>query len=251
DWRRNDGPGEALQVITLSDHGQITVAAETIDLAARLQEGGFSVAETVADGADAAIALSSGGGIYVRASDPELIARIVGWLQRQPWCGPVSTRDGEGTLRHADILIDHRRAPDIGLVLASDDRVNDHGYIGHTLQDAAYPVGGGLHGGLHAIELNNWLAMSGDALRAGRESPLRAGLVDVLPTILTLLGLDVPAHVQGRVLREALLDAADEPLPEAVTETVRADGAGGYRVNLTVSRVGDTPYLDRGWVERG
>ena len=25
----------------------------------------------------------------------------------------------------------------------------------------------------------------------------------------------------------------------------------GYRAHLTVSRVGDTPYLDRGWVERG
>ncbi len=250
DWRRR-GPGESLQVITLSDHGQISVAAKRLGLAERMAEAGFTVGETTEEGADAALALSSAGGIYVRDSDPDLVRRIVHWLQRQDWCGPVSTRDGDGALRHADIRIDHRRAPDIGLVLASDDRVNPQGHAGYTLQDAGYPVEGGLHGGLHRAELNNWLAVSGDAFASGRESPLPAGLVDVLPTALTTLGMAVPDHVQGRVLREALAETADAPLPTAETETVTAEGVDGYRAHLTVSRVGDTPYLDRGWVERG
>jgi arylsulfatase A-like enzyme len=251
DWRRTDGPGEALQIVTMSDHGQITVAAENLDIPARMRDAGFAVGETVGDGADAAVALSSGGGIYVRDSEPALTRRIVDWLQRQPWCGPVSTRDGDGALRHDQLLIDHRRAPDIGLVLASGDTVNEHGHAGYTLQNADYPVGGGLHGGLHAVELNNWLAVAGDAFQTAGRSPLPAGLVDLLPTVLTVLGLPVPEHVQGRILMEALSGTGSGAPPEAVRETVTAEGVDGYRACLAISRVGDTPYLDRGWVERG
>ncbi|MPY74245.1 MAG: alkaline phosphatase family protein [Alphaproteobacteria bacterium] len=249
DWRERDGPGDALQVVTLSDHGQITVAAEGIGLADQMRAAGFSVGETVSDGADAALALSSAGGIYVRDRDPALIHRLLAWLQEQPWCGPVSTRDGEGALRHDQLLIDHRRAPDIGLVLASDDRANPQGSIGHTLQNAKYPVGGGLHGGLHPVELQTWLAVSGDSFRGGGRSALPCGLVDVLPTILTLLGMPVPPHVQGRVLREALAGEGYAE-GEAVRGTATAEGAAGYRAHLAWSRVGTTPYLDRGWVER-
>jgi hypothetical protein len=204
----------------------------------------------VADGADAALALSSAGGIYVRDSDPALIRRIVGWLQEQDWCGPVSTRDGNGALRHDQLLIDHARAPDIGLVLTSDDRENPQGRRGYTLQNAAYPVGGGLHGGLHPAELQTWLAVAGDAFRTGGESSLPAGLVDILPTIMAMLGLPVPEHVQGRILHEALAgdDAGDM---KAVYGTATADGAAGYRAHLAWSRVGETPYLERGWAEKG
>lgn len=249
DWRKNDGPGDALQIITLSDHGQVTVAAETVDIAGQMEAAGFKVGETVSDGADVALALSSAGGIYVRDSDPDLIARLVAWLQAQSWCGPVSTRDGKNALRHDQILIDHRRAPDIGLVLASDDRVNPQGKVGYTLQNAEYPVGGGLHGGLHPVELQTWLAVAGDAFRDGDTSSLPAGIVDVLPTLLTVLGIPVPDHMQGRVLREAL---SGDGHAEAVAErgTVTADGAAGYRAHLAWSRVGTTPYLERGWVER-
>jgi hypothetical protein len=38
---------------------------------------------------------------------------------------------------------------------------------------------------------------------------------------------------------------------EVARETVTAEGAGGYRAHLEWSRVGATPYLERGWVERG
>jgi hypothetical protein len=252
-WRETDGPGDALQIVTMSDHGQVTVASESIDIAGQMQAAGFTVGETTTDGSDAALALSSAGGIYVRDSDPTLIRRIVAWLQEQPWCGPVSTRDGEGALRHDQLLIDHRRAPDIGLVLASDDRVNPQGCAGYTLQNAAYPVGGGLHGGLHRAELQTWLAVAGDAFHNGGESSLPAGNVDILPTLMTVLGLPVPDHVQGRVLSEGLAEAlagADGNDPKVAHGTVTVDGASGYRAHLAWSRVGATPYLERGWVER-
>jgi hypothetical protein len=252
DWRESpDGPGEALQIITLSDHGQITVEAESLNLQARMEEAGFSVGETLEDGADAALALSSAGGIYVAKSDPALIRRIVDWLQQQDWCGPVSTRAGEGALKHADLCWDHPRAPDIGLVLASHDGANEFGLSGHTLQNSAYPVGGGLHGGLHPLELNNWLAAGGDGFQSSRISPLPAGIVDVLPTVFSLLGLDVPDHVQGRILSEGLVENTGLAMAPPEREEIVAEGKDGYRAHLKTSRVGATRYLDGAWVERG
>ncbi|MDP6389491.1 MAG: alkaline phosphatase family protein [Alphaproteobacteria bacterium] len=243
-------PEDRLHIVTMSDHGMVTIAGGRVDIAAELEAAGFSVGETTFEGADSALALSSAGGIYVRDSDPELIARIRDWLQAQPWCGVLSTRTGEGTLRHADLGIDHPRAPDIGLVLGCDDAVNQHGHAGSTLlYKAKYPDGGGMHGGLSAIELSTWLAIGGPAAAAGANSDLPAGNVDLLPTILHLLGLHAPDHIEGRVLREGLAEFAGEAPPEVEIETLSAEGAGGYRAHLTVERVGGTRYLQRAWID--
>ncbi len=252
-WRQASGLADELAVVTLSDHGQLTVRGESIDIAGQLAQAGFTVGETVAEGADAALALGNGGGVYVRDSDPGLTRSIVGWLQRQDWCGPVFTRAGadDGALDLARLGLAHRRAPDIALALRSDDRVNPHGVAGTTLQNAAYPDGGGLHGGLHRFELQTWLALSGRDWRRGWRSPLPAGNVDVLPTVLRLLGMDVPPWIHGRVLREAWRDHARAPLPPAVRQTFTACGSGGHRTHLRVSRVGASRYLDRAWADSG
>ncbi len=249
DWRKAAGLEETLQIVTLSDHGQLTVTAEALDVAARLREAGFSVGDSVQGDQDAILSFSSAGGLYVRDSDPDLIARIVAWLQAQPWCGPVFTRDGNGALSHDQIGIAHRRAPDIGFVVASDDAVNGQGLAGSSLQDGAYPIGGGLHGGLHAKELHNWLALGGSAFEGGRVVETPSGIIDVLPTILHVLGLEAPDTVDGRILYEALAGGPGTP-PEVETETFACEGAAGYRAHLTVSRVGTTRYLDRAWVTR-
>ncbi len=106
---------------------------------------------------DAAVAVDSAGGIYVRDSDPILIGRIVEWLQQQPWCGPVLTRNGEKSLKLEMAGLDHPRAPDIALVLKSNDSENEYGIRGGCMNNSTfYPVGGGLHGGLNALELKSW-----------------------------------------------------------------------------------------------
>ncbi len=248
-WRERSAIGRRLQIVTLSDHGQLTVTGAAVDIAAGLQAAGFRVGKTVADGADAALAVASAGGIYVRRSDPDLIGAIVAWLQAQPWCGPVFTRDGIGALTRELVGIEHRRAPDIALALQSDDTVNSHGIAGACRHDSNYPVGGGLHGGLHELELRTWFAADGDGFRAGRKSSLTAGIVDVLPTTLNLLGLAPPDRVQGRILREALVDHVDPPQLEVTRQTFTAEGVGGYRAHLVTSRVGTTIYLDRGWAD--
>ncbi len=248
-WRESSAIGRRLQVITLSDHGQLTVIGPAVGIAAGLESAGFRVAESLADGADAALALASAGGIYVRRSEPDLIAAIVDWLQRQPWCGPVFTADGGDALERRLVGLEHRRAPDIGLALRSEDSVNEHGRPGATVHDSHYPIGGGLHGGLHPLELRTWLAADGDGFRNRLRSPLTAGIIDVLPTVLDLLGVAPPDRIDGRVLGEALADHGDAPPPEVSHQRFTAEGAAGYRAHLAVTRVGTTPYLDRAWTD--
>ena len=247
-WRERAGIGDRLRIVTLSDHGQITVVGAPLGIAQRLAGAGFSVGEMLSDGADTVIAVANAGGIYVR--DPALVGAIVVWLRGQPWCGPVFTRNCHGTLTHAQVGIDHRRAPDISFALASDDTVNAHGIAGSCRHDSRYRDGDGLHGGLHPFELSNWLAAGGEGFRSGFDSELPCGIVDVLPTVLDILGVPVPPSVQGRVLREAFSSGAEGPAPTASTETLTAEGIDGIRTHLSVSRVGTTHYIDRGWVER-
>ncbi|MFQ5759889.1 MAG: alkaline phosphatase family protein [Acidiferrobacterales bacterium] len=249
-WREQSDIADRLQITTMSDHGQLTVVGAAVDIAGALTQAGFTVGETVTDGADVALALASAGGIYVRGSEPDLIRAIVGWLQNQPWCGPVFTRDGIDTLTHAHVGIDHRRAPDIGLVLRSDDAVNAHGVPGSCQHDSkTYPIGGGLHGGLHPLELSNWFAAAGDAFRVGYESSLPMGIIDILPTVLTVLGVTIPDSVQGRVLRETLVEHADPLLPEVFQNTFTAKYQNNHRAHLSISYVGSAYYLERGWVD--
>ena len=184
-----------LQIIAMSDHGQITLSGERLDLAAKLADAGFD---------DCTIVAGNAVGIWVKDHDPELIARITIWLRDQPWCGPLFTRDGAaGTLTHEHVGIAHRRAPDIALVMAWSGEDNEWGRAGTTLHDAPYPVGGGCHGGLSPFELHNFLALSGSAFGQGKTMTLPAGNIDITPTVMDVVGLDAPTGIDGRVLREA------------------------------------------------
>ncbi len=239
---------DRLQIVTLSDHGQLTVAGGALDLRAKLTRAGFSVGPVATAKGDLALVLDSAGGISLGDRDPGLLRDIVTWLQGQAWCGPVFTRDGHGCLTHRQIGLEHRRAPDIALVLRSDDSPSAYGLPGSTRHDSSYPIGGGLHGGLHEIELATWLAADGDAFVSGRVSSLPTGLVDVLPTLLHVLGLAAPASVQGRVLREALAAHAGEPMPAVAENVHSAQSETGVISHLSVSTVGRTSYFNRGWV---
>ncbi|MEC8204053.1 MAG: hypothetical protein VX075_11270, partial [Pseudomonadota bacterium] len=205
--------------------------------------------ETTEDGADVALALASAGGVYVRDSDPTLVEAVVAWLQRQTWCGPLFTRERSDTLSQSHIFGIHRRAPDISLVLKSDDADNRFGIDGGTVHDCGYPEGGGMHGGLHEREVRTWLALQGARIRSAYRSPVPAGNVDILPTVLHLLGLQIPGHVQGRVLTESLETSSSDDVPECVEEHHTADGVDGYRAHIVLDRVGERHYLRRAWRE--
>ena len=238
-----------LQIVAMSDHGQLSLEGERLDLPARLGEAGFRASTSTMDGADCVVALANGGGIWVRDRDPDLTAQIVEFLQTQDWCGPLFTRDGTGgTLKQEELCVDHARAPDISLAMAAGDAPNDAGVAGLSLHDAPYPEGGGCHGGLSQWELHNVLVLGGQAFRQGIEVHTPAGNIDVLPTVAALLGLDIPDGIDGRVLSEAF---ADGPDPDSVTwedTMLTSRNSDGARTHLSVSDIGSTRYLNRAWV---
>ena len=237
-----------MQIIALSDHGQISVLGEPLDLAAKLSDAGFSAGTE--ECADCTIAVGNAGGIWIRDSNPRLVFDVTIWLRSQHWCGPLFTREGAGgTLTHRHVAIAHRRAPDIAIVLRYNHDDNDFGLPGMTFHDSNYPTGGGCHGGLSAFELHNFLALAGSAFSQSETMTAPAGNIDITPTVLSLLGLDVPADIDGRILQEAFRNRSrGSAAPTPKEHTYCSSNADGPVTHLSVTDVGSTRYFNRAWV---
>ncbi|MCB1511089.1 MAG: alkaline phosphatase family protein [Hyphomicrobiaceae bacterium] len=238
-----------LQVIAMSDHGQISLVGEALDLAAQLERAGFRASRKPGPDVDLVVVPGSAAGIWNIGGDADLTERCANWLREQTWAGPMFTRSGmPGTLRHADVCLEHPRAPDIAMVFRSDDNHNAHRRQGETVHDAPYPVGGGCHGGLSRYELHNVLTLGGTKLKDRTVLDVPAGNVDITPTVLTLLGLPVPAEFDGRPLREAMHGGPDPASIDWRDDILGSSNTSGPRTYLSVSDLGHTRYLNRGWV---
>jgi phosphonoacetate hydrolase len=230
-----------LHVIAMSDHGQIELKGEPLKITARLQEAGFKARDVFDGETECIFAGSNAGGIWLRDRDPVLINQLTDFLLGQDWCGPIFTREGaRGTLRLKDAFLEHPRAPDIALIMSATDGVSVH--------DSPYPAGGGSHGGLSRDELHNFIALGGPMFKSGLKNAAPAGNIDITPTILSLLGLPLAKHFDGRVLSEALRDGPSPETLKAQTETVVSTNTTGPKTHLTISRVEHSAYIDKAWV---
>jgi phosphonoacetate hydrolase len=237
-----------LQVILMSDHGQISLDGGKLDLTARFNAAGFNASTSPADDPDYVVVVHNGGGVWVRGSDTALIGRLVDWLRGQDWCGPVFTRDGiGGTLRHSEICVDHPRAADVVLVLDHDDGENEWGSAGRSADNAPYPSNGGCHGGLSRFELSNFIAMSGSAFGQGTVIETPAGNIDILPTVLSVLGVAIEHEIDGRVLTEALRGGNVDG--EVRDVLVSSTNAQQKRTHLSATEFRGARYLNRAWVD--
>ena len=234
-----------MHVIAMSDHGQISLAGEPLDLPARLTEAGFCAAKTPGPETDFAVVVGNAGGIWAAEHAKPRVPELLEWLMQQNWCGPLFTPDGAcGTLRNAEICADHSRAPDINLILRSDDASNTWSVAGTTAHDAPYPVGGGCHGGLSAHELHNVLVLGGAQFHNDAALDAPAGNIDIMPTVLKLLDLHIPTGIDGRPLLEAFKTSpSDHPSPHEHTIT-----APNGHTHLSVTDYGAQRYLNKAWV---
>jgi arylsulfatase A-like enzyme len=98
-------------------------------------------------------------------------------------------------------------------------------------------------------EMRNVLLARGPSFKRGVVSGVPSGNLDLMPTILHVLGLSTEEPVDGRVLNESL---ARGPDPEGLTWSTkvhhaeRALGSGSHSQEITVSTVGTTAYVDSG-----
>jgi arylsulfatase A-like enzyme len=183
-----------------SDHGFSTgtpgtnLATLLAPFAGKLADGGPRV-------------VTGGGAIYVRGGNPDNVAGIVNALQRTSAVGAIFTAaaktgslDGRvpGTLSYAAIRWAHARSADVLFAPNWTDAKNPQGFAGTS---AAGGVAG--HGNSSPFDVHNVLMAAGPDLKQRVAAMTPSGNVDFAPTFLTLLGVDVPASMDGRVLHEA------------------------------------------------
>ncbi|MCW3473722.1 alkaline phosphatase family protein [Limobrevibacterium gyesilva] len=230
---------DRLHIAVASDHGHATVSGHA--------DVGAALAGLPAF-ADCTLLAGSSGGIFVPGGGAERNAALAEWLTRQDWCGAIYAADGAelppGVLPRSVLLADHRRAAHVLYTLRTNAGPSAMGLPGITLFDGALAPGAGTHGGLLSAELHTVLMLAGSRIRAGAVSEWPAGLTDIAPTALALLGLGGGGAMDGRVLAEAFVDGA-EPADSPAPESWEAAGPG-YRQRLARTRLGPHVYLDEG-----
>ncbi len=255
DWSQESDQAGRINVLALSDHGHVTVRDKVSvneALSADVTPAGRGHYTD-----QVAVVPSLTGEIHVHNHDPKLVSRIAQWLMSQPWCGSVFTQGknevegmAPGTLARSLVGNDHVRSGDIVYIMRTDDELNAHGLPGSCYDDSGLPLGGSTHGGLSPYELQNVFAATGPDFRSGHTNVLPSGTIDVMPTLLHLMGYPIPLSVDGRVLSEALSHAEDAPeaMAEPATYGVTEKGSG-YCQYLETTRVDNTVYVERAWVE--
>ena len=230
---------DRLQIIVASDHGHVTVDA-LMDL-----KSAFAAEPLLAG---CGLTGGASGGVWVPGGDRERISDVAGWLMRQDWVAQVFCAEiadiPHGALQHGAALIDHPRAGHVLYTLRNDSRPGGTGLPGSSMIDVAagLAVGAGTHGGLNARELSTVLMLAGSRVRRGLASDWPAGLVDIAPTILALLGLSGAESMDGRVMTEVLEDGI-QPVESRSPETWEA-ACAFYAQRVARVRVGRHVWLE-------
>lgn len=245
------GVREKTDIFVVSDHGFSTVA-QTVDIAAYLKKGGLPAVRefkmTPRPG-DVLVANVGGStGIFVIGKSREVIQKIVDLLQAGNFAGPIFTREGlAGTFTLANGRFDTAEAPDVVFSFRWSPGANKYGTPGLIFGEGKRP-GFGTHGTLSPFDVRNTLVATGPDLRAGFRNELPTGNIDVVPTILAILGLEQPGGCDGRVLVEALQGVEFKP-PAPQTRRVEAKrplAGGTWMQYLKVTAFGDKLYFDEG-----
>lgn len=231
-------------IVAMSDHGQIATLEE-FDLFATLTEAGFPAKNRVEDGIEVFATRGAAVGLSLRNADKAALPDLAGVLMDLPETGLVFSRtefeaEGRiaGTLPYSLVGLDHERAPDLVWVARSSLKADQHGLAGSGLFTGGVPVGGGMHGGLNPHELNTMLAFGGAGLPALGQIADPADLTDIVPTVLTLLGVPVPPTMTGRPLAAV----TGKERPELTGETV-SSGRGSFEQSVTIATGGPRPVV--------
>ena len=111
-----------------------------------------------------------------------------------------------------------------------------------------YQVGGGMHVTLSPTDLHNTAVFCGPDFRRGVVSLLPSGNIDIVPTLLWLLGLKPAEPLDGRVLQEALWhgETSSQRLELKRIEARQEWPAGVWQQYLRFTEVDGVRYLDEG-----
>lgn len=232
-------------IIISADHGFATFIGKT-------NVADFLIKEGLKQSKESEDVVVAEGGIYVQHHDKDKIQKIVSRLQSQEWVGGIytkATKPGDvkgfidGTLSYEAIHWNHNgRTADILVDYNWTDAKNDKGYSG-----TSYAKGVAGHGSMSPYEVHIALLASGPGFKKAYESELPTSNVDLVPTVLHLHKLPIPASMNGRVFYELLAEQNAQKFPKVKVETIttKANYNGGtYELTLQQSILGKYRYLD-------
>ena len=245
------GLRDQFDVFFMSDHGHSTVAAHRT-----LRE---YLSQAAADLGRALPPLATASDyIYAQpgTAEPDTadLAPLVEWLLAQPWAGVVfggrpdlAALPGVIPLEAVWNGATNARRPLLAVSPRWSNDPSPFGVPGMVMALTPQSALRASHGSASPWDMHATLIASGPDFREGVVSTLPTGVIDLLPTVLTLLGLPLPEPVDGRVLWEALRHPAGEPGPASVETVEPARPAPGVpRARLAIARVGAASYLHGG-----
>ena len=246
------GAREATDVFVVSDHGFSTIE-RSVDLRKILNDAGFTAKTEFSDEPKPGeIMLVGNGGtvlFYVMKRDAPVTHRLVEFLQQSDFAGVIFTKESiEGTFALDQGKIESDHGPDVVMAFRWNDKKNQFGVPGMIDADWQRGAGKGTHATLSRFDMHNTLIAAGPDFRRGYTNELPSGNVDLAPTILRILGITPPQRLDGRILREAMVNK-DAVMLKPETRKIEATKdfpSGTWRQSLQISRVGSTEYLDEG-----
>jgi arylsulfatase A-like enzyme len=241
------GIRDAFDIFFISDHGHSTIRAhntlrEYLALAARDLGRELPPLTTASD--------------YIYAipgtEEPSAaeLAPLVEWLHAQDWCDIVMA--GRDDLAALPGVLPLRavwngaltsRRPLLAISPRWSDDLNEHGIPGTVAALTTQAALKSSHGSTSPYDMHALAIANGPSFRSGLVSNLPTGAIDLTPTILTLLGLPLPSHLDGRVLWEGLTSPAGEPGDVSVETLAPQVAEAGRQRTLRLHRVGGTTYL--------
>ena len=246
-WLEREGRAADTNVMVTSDHGYSTIS-DVVNIEAALRDAGFPPA---GESGGVAVAPNGGSALFYAADNvPSTATRLAKWLMGQPWCGTLlaskASGEIEGTLPASLVGLEGPRAPALAMSFRWDSNVNAAGFAGHAYSTSLGP-GQGQHGSMSRHETRNVFFARGPDFKQSASLDGPSGNVDIAPTILHLLGLPGGESMHGRILAEVLIGGPE--IVDWLSETHEAEreiSGGRYAQDISLSRVGDTVYVDQG-----
>lgn len=247
-WREEQPNGSEIAIIMMSDHGHFSIKG-TVSVVDTLRDAGFNAASDFTGNAD--IGVVSGASTYIWTRDPQsdLLDGVVEALSEHPWFGAAFSPGGamegrvKNTLSLSLLRAQSHFSPHLAIAFAGDNEPNAYGLPGHAYADIGYRtygLGGGYHGGLNAAELTCLFAINCESLSASNFQRY-SNTADVLPSVLSLLDVDLPLKGCGTSVIQHSGETADVIEDEHHSYPVYSSSQN--RVLKTVQR-GDRIFLD-------
>ena len=232
-------------IMLVSDHGYSRIS-DVIDIQKELHTDfpGYLFAE-------------NGGSFLVYTKkdqifDPILINEIIS----KPWAGPIIAGNNKisfNGIHNYDLFAKPgKRNPDL-FVSMNWEKLDNLKNIKGQVYSTSLKKGLGNHGSISPQEIHNSLVIGGKRIKVDHATYLPSSNVDILPTVLTLLGIDIPKYLEGRALLECLdnnLNNINDEFDKLNIPLTTRLHNGEYIQNINLSIYQNCKYLDFATVEK-